>query len=190
MQRFKKRKLHMKITYFSLFLFLVLCLPINRCQAESTIQSRIDTAAPYETIQLENRTYNERIHISKPITIKGNTNTKIVSCGRDPVITIKKEYISIQNLKIEQCNDSADQPAVLVTGDNHSINEVEVHASYMGIKLENARNINIENSTIIGQKMANGVDLWQSDNNLIEKYNRCYDYGGKRHFYNRKSVYK
>ncbi|MBG9579707.1 parallel beta-helix, partial [Bacillus thuringiensis] len=76
--------------------------------------------------------------------------------------------ISIQNLKIEQCNDRADQPAVLVTGNNHSINEIEVYASYMGMKLENARNITIENSTIIGQKKANGIDLWQSDNNLIK----------------------
>lgn len=158
----------MKKIYFSLFFFLVLCLPINRCQAESTIQSRIDAAAPYGTIQLENRTYNERIQISKPITIKGDTNTKIVSCGTDPVITIKKEYISIQNLKIEQCNDRADQPAVLVTGDNHSINEVEVHASYIGMKLEDARNIKIENSILVGQKKGNGIDLWQSDNNLIE----------------------
>ena len=64
----------------------------------------------------------------------------------------KKENISIQNLKIEQCNDRADQPAVLVTGDNHSINEVEVHASYIGMKLEDARNIKIENSILVGQK--------------------------------------
>lgn len=58
MHRFVKRKFHMKTTYFSLFFFLVLCLPINRCQAESTIQSRIDGAAHYETIQLENITHN------------------------------------------------------------------------------------------------------------------------------------
>ena len=74
----------------------MLCLPINRCQAESTIQSRIDAVAPYETIQLENRTYNERIQISKPITIKGNTNTKIVSCGTDPVITIKRKTLAFK----------------------------------------------------------------------------------------------
>ena len=43
MYRFKKRKLHMK-NLFSLFL-LVLCMPINRCQAESTIQSRIDAGS-------------------------------------------------------------------------------------------------------------------------------------------------
>ena len=82
--------------FIFLFFLLVLCLPINRCQAESTIQSRIDAVAPYETIQLENRTYNERIQISKPITIKGNTNTKIVSCGTDPVITIKRKTLAFK----------------------------------------------------------------------------------------------
>ena len=44
MYRFKKRKLHMKKFIF-LFFLLVLCMPINRCQAESTIQSRIDAGS-------------------------------------------------------------------------------------------------------------------------------------------------
>ena len=34
----------MKNLFFSFFL-LVLCMPINRCQAESTIQSRIDAGS-------------------------------------------------------------------------------------------------------------------------------------------------
>nr|WLE90973.1 putative ABC transporter binding protein NosD [Bacillus cereus]WLE91165.1 putative ABC transporter binding protein NosD [Bacillus cereus] len=56
----------------------------------------------------------------------------------------------------------------MVTGDNHSINKVEFHASYIGMKLEDARNIKIENSIIVGQKKGKRIGLWQSDNNLIK----------------------
>ena len=151
-----------------LLLFLVFCFPRVSIHAESTLQSKIDAASPYETITLENRTYNETIKISKPITIQGDKNTKIISCGKDPVITINKENVILKNLKIEQCNDSTDQPAIFVTGDKHSISGLEVQASYIGIKLEDARSVKIENSTVVGQRRANGIDLWQSNSNRIE----------------------
>lgn len=151
-----------------LLLFLVFCFPRVSIHAESTLQSKIDAASPYETITLENRTYNETIKISKPITIQGDKNTKIISCGKDPVITINKENVILKNLKIEQCNDSTDQPAIFVTGDKHSLSGLEVQASYIGIKLEDARSVKIENSTVAGQRRANGIDLWQSNSNRIE----------------------
>lgn len=151
-----------------LLLFLVFCFPGVSIYAESTLQSKIDAASPYETITLESRVYNETIKILKPITIQGDKNTKIISCGKDPVITINKENIILKDLKIEQCNDNTDQPAILVSGDKHYINGLEINASYMGIKLEDARNIKVENSTIVGQKRANGIDLWKSNRNLIE----------------------
>ncbi|MDM5235098.1 NosD domain-containing protein [Bacillus cereus] len=158
----------MKKICSSLLLFLVFCFPGVSIHAESTLQSKIDAASPYETIKLENRAYNETIKISKPITIQGDKNTKIISCGKDPIITIKKENVILKDLKIEQCNDNTDQPAIFVAGDKHYISGLEVHASYMGIKLEDARNITIENSMIVGQRRANGIDLWQSNRNLIE----------------------
>lgn len=135
-----------------LLLLLVFCFPGVSIHAESTLQSKIDAASPYETITLENRAYNETIKISKPLTIQGDKNTKIISCGKDPVITINKENIILKDLKIEQCNDNTDQPAIFVEGDKHYISGLEVHTSYIGIKLENARDIKIENSMIVGQR--------------------------------------
>lgn len=151
-----------------LLLFLVFNFPGVSIHAGSTLQSKIDTASPYETIILENKDYNETIEISKPIIIQGDKNTKITSCGKAPVITIKKESIILKNLKIEQCNDNTDQPAILVKGDKHYMSGLEVHASNMGIKLEDARNVKLENSMIVGKRRANGIDLWQSNRNFIE----------------------
>lgn len=168
MNSFERRELYMKKICSPLLLFLFFCFPGVSIHAESTLQSKVDAASPYETITLENRAYNETIKISKPITIQGDKNTKIISCGKDPVITISKENIILKDLKIEQCSDNTDQPALFVSGDKHYINGLEIHASYMGIKLEDAKNIKIENSLIVGQKRANGIDLWQSNRNLIE----------------------
>ncbi len=165
---FERRELYMKKICSPLLLFLFFCFPGVSIHAESTLQSKIDAASPYETITLENRAYNETIKISTPLTIQGDKNTKIISCGKDPVITINKENIILKDLKIEQCNDNTDQPAIFVEGDKHYISGLEVHTSYIGIKLENARDIKIENSMIVGQRRANGIDLWQSNRNLIE----------------------
>ncbi|PDY07859.1 hypothetical protein COM83_34345, partial [Bacillus cereus] len=68
-----------------LLLFLVFCFPGVSIYAESTLQSKIDAASPYETITLESRVYNETIKILKPITIQGDKNTKIIFCGKEPV---------------------------------------------------------------------------------------------------------
>lgn len=165
---FERRELYMKKICSPLLLFLFFCFPGVSIHAESTLQSKIDAASPYETITLENRAYNETIKISTPLTIQGDKNTKIISCGKDPLITINKENIILKDLKIEQCNDNTDQPAIFVEGDKHYISGLEVHTSYIGIKLENARDIKIENSMIVGQRRANGIDLWQSNRNLIE----------------------
>ncbi|WP_410984715.1 nitrous oxide reductase family maturation protein NosD [Bacillus cereus] len=161
----------MKIIRFSLLLFFVLCFPEVSSHAESTIQSKIDAAFPHETIKLENRTYNETIEISKPITLQGDKNTKIISCGNNPIITIKGENIALKDLKVEQCNSDKDQSAIFVSGMKHYISGLEVRASKMGIKLEDTKDIKIENSTIIGKGHANGVDLWKSSYNQIENIN-------------------
>ncbi|MBE7105447.1 hypothetical protein FT637_21165 [Bacillus cereus] len=158
----------MKITRFSLLLFLVLCFPKFSSHAESTIQSKIDAASPHETIKLESGTYNETIEISKPITLKGEKNTKIISCGKAPIITVKGESTTLKDLKIEQCNENENQSAIFVSGEKHHFSGLEVRTSNMGIKLEDAKNIKIENSVIIGKGSANGIDLWKSNRNLIE----------------------
>ena len=107
----------MKKICFSLLLFLVLFVfRKSVVHAESTLQSKIDAASPHETIKLESGTYNETIKISKPITLKGDKNTKIISCGKDPIITIKGENIILKDLKIEQCNENKDQSAIFVCG--------------------------------------------------------------------------
>ncbi|MDM5430979.1 right-handed parallel beta-helix repeat-containing protein [Bacillus mycoides] len=160
----------MKKICFSLLLFLLLCFPKISSYAESTIQSKIDAASPHETIKLESGTYNESIEISKPIILRGDKNTKIISCGKAPIITIKGEGITLKDLKIEQCNENKDQSAIFVLGEKHHLNGLEVRTSNMGIKLEAAKNIKIENSIIMGKGKgnANGIDLWKSDGNLIE----------------------
>ncbi|EOO27003.1 parallel beta-helix [Bacillus cereus VD133] len=158
----------MKIVYCPLLLFLVLCFPQFSSHAESTIQSKIDAASPHETIKLENITYNETIEISKPLTIEGDKNTKIISCGKDPIITVKGEGITLKNIKVEQCNNTKEKSAIFVSGTKHYFSGLEVRMSNMGIKLEGAQDVKIENSKIIGKGNANGIDLWKSDQILIE----------------------
>ena len=59
--------------------------------------------------------YNESIEISKPIILRGDKNTKIISCGKAPIITIKGEGITLKDLKIEQCNpNQRSVPAIFV----------------------------------------------------------------------------
>ncbi|KFN03487.1 hypothetical protein D0U04_24060 [Bacillus clarus] len=158
----------MKITQFSFLLFFVLLfIPISS-HAESTIQSQIDMAPSYGTVKLENDIYNETIEISKPITLEGERNTKIRSCGNKPTITVKGERVTLKRIIVEQCNSEEETAAIFVSGTGHNLSELEIHTKKIGIKIEDAKEAKIKNSSISGNGNGNGIDLWQSKQNQIE----------------------
>ncbi|MFJ8531315.1 nitrous oxide reductase family maturation protein NosD [Bacillus sp. NPDC094106] len=158
----------MKIIQFSFLLFFVLlCIPFSS-HAETTIQSQIDAAPAYGTVKLKDGVYNEAIEISKPIILEGERNTEIRFCGNKPIITISGENVTVKRIKIEQCKNKEGTAAVSVSGTGHHLTDLEIRTQQIGIKMEDAWNTKVQNSSILGKENANGIDLWQSHQNQIE----------------------
>ncbi|KEK23335.1 right-handed parallel beta-helix repeat-containing protein [Bacillus gaemokensis] len=158
----------MKMIRFSFLLFFgLLCIPFSS-HAEVTIQSQIDDAPVYGTVKLKDGTYNEMIEISKPITLEGEKNTKVRFCGNKPIIALKGENITVKRIKVEQCKNKEGTVAIYVAGAGHNLTDLDIRTQQIGIKLEDARNTKIQNSSIQGKSNGNGIDLWKSHWNQID----------------------
>ncbi|WP_377918647.1 right-handed parallel beta-helix repeat-containing protein [Bacillus songklensis] len=136
--------------------------------AESELQTKIDALPEGGTLKLIDSIYDGEIVINKPITIEGGKNTVIRSCSDQPVVTLKDDGVVLKNLKIEQCSKTSDTTAIYVTGKNHHLENMQIQSNHYGIKLNRASGIVIEKGSITTAGAGNGIDLWESDHNLIQ----------------------
>jgi nitrous oxidase accessory protein len=157
-----------KITVFVLLLLLFLFSGFRSVSAEISLQALIDNANAGETVELPSGTYTESIVINKAITVMGNGKVIILSDGADPAVTIKGKGATLKNIEIK---NTSGEFALLVTGSNHSIRDCLVNTNAIGIRLEEARKIEIRDVMVIGlpgaKEVGNGIDLFQSKENVI-----------------------
>lgn len=130
------------------------------------LQSRIDEVPENSVIHVDG-IYNESIIIAKPISLEGTEDTKIVSCTDTPSLLIQGKGVTVKNITVEKCDGGKDVPAIYVTGNEHTLNSIHVRAMQTGIQLDKASHITIINSLVDGYGQKNGIDLWESTDNLI-----------------------
>src|SRR5699024_12426745 len=53
-----------------------------------------------------------------------------------PVITIRSEDVTIENVHIRHLDESGESPAILVNSDHNSLQDIEVHTNSYGIQLD------------------------------------------------------
>ncbi|WP_419392754.1 right-handed parallel beta-helix repeat-containing protein [Cytobacillus praedii] len=157
----------MKSIIFIIFvLVLGFCLPYG-AEATSTLQSEIDAASKGATIEIKEGEFNETVSISKPITLVGKGKVLLRSCTDEPIIAISGEGVILKNIKVEHCGDEKKDTAIYVTGSNHILEGMDIVTRGVGIKLDRATDVKIQNSMIEGGKQGNGIDLWKSKKNTI-----------------------
>lgn len=159
----------MKYAYILLISLFVFVFPNNVSADRPSLQALIDGANDGDTIIIPPGFYPENIIIAKPLTLIGERNVTINSCENTPVITIKGEHVQLSNLTIEQCNKEAEGPAAIhVTGKNHTLSNVIVQTTQIGIQLYEANKVVVEESSITGNRKRNSIDLWTSSGNIIK----------------------
>lgn len=147
-------------------IILLLLFPLQTMAESPSLQSQIDAAPAYSTIQLKKGVYNEAIVITKPITIDGVLGGKINSCTDSPTVSIQGKDVVLKNITIEKCGDG-NSAALYATGNHHTFDSIHVNTEQIGIKLDQASDITILNSNVNGKGKNNGIDLWESPNNTI-----------------------
>ncbi|WP_053347824.1 right-handed parallel beta-helix repeat-containing protein [Peribacillus butanolivorans] len=161
----------MKIMHYIMFLLLLsFCMPAVS-EAASTLQSKIDEAPKGATIEIEEGEYEETVVISKPVTLEGTGKVLLRSCGADPVVTIRDKGVTLKNIKVEHCGDEKEDTAIYVTGSNHILEDINIETKRFGIRLDNANDVAIQDSEIVGINRGNGIDLWKSNRNKFENLN-------------------
>lgn len=143
-------------------------------KAESpSIQQQIDEAKPGDSLELQEGKYEENIIINKPIHLIGLEDVMLTQEKFSPVITIRSEDVTIENVHIRHLDESGESPAILVNSDHNSLQDIEVHTNSYGIQLDEANHNQLSSIRIIGDKeeeiknRKHGIDLWKSNNNKI-----------------------
>jgi nitrous oxidase accessory protein len=137
---------------------IVAALFVTTCAGATTLQQRIDTAAPNEIIHVAAGVHAGSITISKPITLVGEPGAEIRGNGSGKVITIAADDVTLRGLRITgsglQLSD--DDAAVFVIANNATIENCTIADSLHGIylkKVSGAQILNnrIQGKTILGQ---------------------------------------
>lgn len=148
-------------------LILILYAIPSTSHAEGTLQQQIDAVPSGGTLLLKDQIYEETIVLSKPITIRGTDGTKIKSCTKEPVITISGESVTLKNLQVESCNSNKAAAAIAVSGEKHHLENLKIKSNEYGIKMDGANQSAITNIELFGEGRENGIDLWESSDNII-----------------------
>ncbi len=153
--------------------YLMFCLVLSVfiptvAKAEGTIQSKIDEVSAGATIEIDSGEYEETLVINKPINLVGKGEVHLRSCQSKPTVTISGESVTLKNMKVEHCGKEKEDTAIYITGSHHKLEGISVATKRIGIKLDQANSVKIQNSKIVGNWQGNGIDLWKSNQNKFE----------------------
>ena len=176
-------------------LTILLCLA-NYAGA-ATLQERIDSASPNDTIRVESGLHRETIAINKPLILIGESGAEIRGNGAGNVVTILADDVTLRDLRIggSGLRLSDDNAAVFVAGNRAIIDHCVIADSLHGIYLKKVSGAQILNNriqgkttlatstdpvekgigtstencdtTLVSNRRGNGIHQWNCENNLI-----------------------
>ena len=163
----------------------------------ATLQERIDTAEPNETIRVEAGIYAGPIVINKSVTLIAENGAEIRGNGFGKVVTIPADDVTLRGLRItgSGLSLSDDDAAVFVTGNRAKIDNCFIADSLHGIYLKKVLGAQILNNriqgkttlaastdpvekgigqsaencntTLVANRRGNGIHQWNCEGNLI-----------------------
>ena len=157
----------MKRLWIFLFTLMIWVVQEDRMLADTSLQQRINQTAAGGTIFIDSETFAEPITIHKPITIKGNKNTVLSYTGEESFITITGTNVQLENLEIKATGLEAEEAAILLTGTGHRLGELTIESNGIGMKLEEADQVVVTESSIVGTSEGHAIQLWKSTHNLF-----------------------
>ncbi|HEY7002087.1 MAG TPA: NosD domain-containing protein [Candidatus Udaeobacter sp.] len=174
---------------------MTLCVTSPLCAA--TLQERIESAAPNETIRVEAGVHAGPILINKSLALLGENGAEIRGNGSGKVVTITADDVTLTGLRISSSGLqlSDDDAAVFVTGNRARIENCVIADSLHGIYLKKVSGAQIlynriqgkttlaassdpvekgigrsdENcdTTLVSNRRGNGIHQWNCESNFI-----------------------
>ncbi|HEX8898676.1 MAG TPA: NosD domain-containing protein [Chthoniobacterales bacterium] len=131
---------------------VALCLT-SSCLGAATLQERIDSAQPNETIQVDAGVHAGPIVIRKPVALVGESGAEIKGNGSGNVVTIAANDVAITGFRISGSGLrlSDDDAAIYVTGNRARIENNVIADSLHGIYLKKVSGAQILHNRIEGK---------------------------------------
>jgi nitrous oxidase accessory protein len=163
----------------------------------ATLQERINSASPGQTIRLEVGVHSGPILINKPLTLVGGDSVEIRGNGSGNVITIAADNVTLSGLRVSGSGLrlSDDDAAVFVIGNHAKIDNCVIADSLHGVYLKKVSGARILNNriqgkttlaaandpvekgigsstencdtTLVSNRRGNGIHQWNCENNLL-----------------------
>lgn len=167
----------MKLTA-ALWLAILIWFISSTCAASAeSLQTLIDQTPENGVLTLSDQVYKGNLVITKPLTIKGATNSVIEGDGTGNVITIKAPNVHLENLQIRHSstslNSSEEYAAIKVNANHTVLRKLVISDSYHGINLHKSNDNTIDQVTVHGlggreiAGQGNGIQLDYSNHNQI-----------------------
>ena len=145
-------------------------------QDYQTISDAINNAGMGDTIFIWAGTYEERLWVTKSLTLVGNgsDDSIIISSRHSDVIQLKADNVNVRDLKVIQtAGGGTGGSAISVNGNDCCIENVNITDGGYGIDIQNYHNCEISNTSIYSSSRC-GIQIENSNNNIITN-NTCID---------------
>ncbi len=149
---------------------LTVCL--SGCEY-SSIQKAINAASNGDTIKVHNGTYNEKVNVSKQVTLRGIGMPEVNSMESGNAITLSANGVRLKNFMITSDDilyyDQPPESGIYVNSNDNIIKNNTVSNYHRGIYLKSS-----SNNTLRGNNVSNneiGIFLISSRNNILIRNN-------------------
>lgn len=158
-----------------LFPITLLLFAASPAMPAEALQPWLDAALPGAVIRLPPGTYRGPAVISKPLTLDGQGKVIIDGAGRDTVLTIKADKVTLRGLTLRRSGDSHDKldGGLMAEGSQLLIENNVIEDVLFGISLHKTTNSIVRNNRIRSRPgdpadRGDGLRLWYSTGNRIE----------------------
>jgi nitrous oxidase accessory protein len=148
----------------------------KRVHGLKPFQDLVDKAAPGSVLKPLPGTYSGPVIIDKPLTIDGGGKVTIDAGDKGTVMVLNAPNSVIRGIRLTGSGDShdTDDSCLDVRGHNSLIEDVTVDNCLFGIDLKQVNNSIVRGNRIKSKDLelgvrGDGLRLWYSNNNLIEK---------------------
>jgi nitrous oxidase accessory protein len=138
----------------------------------SSLQARIDAAAPGATIVVEPGVYPGDLILDKPVTLQGRGRPVLRGSGSGSVIRVRADHVTVDGFEIDGRGGGdlgRDSSGVHVTGRYATVHDCFIHDALFCIYLREADGARVESNRIQGihgkppGEKGSGIHVWNTD---------------------------